>query len=169
MPILDLIPWKRKESEEEGGGALQVSRDPFLTFQGEMNRMFDDFFRGGAIEPFGAFREGLGAFRPSLDVVETEDEIKVSVELPGMEETDIDVQVAQNVLTIGGEKSQEKEETGQSWVRTERSYGSFRRQVPLSSEVDVSKSDAVFRKGVLTVTLPKEPAAKGRKRVTVKS
>jgi HSP20 family protein len=170
MAITDLIPWKRKEPErKEEERALQVRQDPYLTFQEQMNRMFDDFFRGWGLEPFGALREGWQAFSPSVDVVETDKEIKVAVELPGLEEKEIDVSLSPTMLTISGEKRQEKEEKGHNYVRAERSYGSFKRSIPLPSEVDASKADAVFQKGVLTVTLPKAVKAEARKRIAIKA
>ncbi|HFD39870.1 MAG TPA: Hsp20/alpha crystallin family protein [Anaerolineae bacterium] len=165
MAITDLIPWKKKSAEQETEErAIQVQQqDPFLSFQQQINQMFDDFFRGWGLEPFGLDREKWELFSPSLDVVETDKEIKVSVELPGMDEKDIDVKVFRDMLTISGEKRQEKEERGHNYLRTERSYGAFQRTVPLPSEVDVNKADAVFRKGVLTVTLPKATTAQTRK------
>lgn len=170
MPITDLIPWKRKESgsEEEQERALQVRQEPFLSFQRQMDRMFDDFFRGRGLEPSAAFRRGWEAFSPSLDVAETDQEIKVSVELPGMAEEDIDVSLSGDMLTIRGEKRREEEERRENYYRAERSYGSFRRSVPLPSSVDPGRADAVFRQGVLTVTLPKEREAARRKRIDVK-
>jgi len=170
MPITDLIPWKKKDPDrEEAGGELQVHQDPFMTFQQQTNRMFDEFFQGSGLETFDAFREGWDAFSPRVDVVETDKEIKISVELPGLEEKDIDVGLSQNVLTISGEKRQEKEEKGHNYLRAERSYGSFRRSIPLSCPVDADKTDAVFRKGVLTVTLPKMAKVQDRKRIAIKA
>ena len=121
------------------------------------------------LEPFGARRERWEAFDPRMDVVETDKEIKVSVELPGLEENEIYVGLSRNVLTISGEKRQEKEEKGHNYLRAERSYGSFRRSIPLPSEVDASKADAEFRNGVLTVTLPRAVKAQARKRIVVKT
>jgi HSP20 family protein len=170
MPITDLIPWQKRDAErEEEGGAIQKPEDPFLTFEQRMNRMFDEFFQASGLEPVGAFREGWDAFSPRVDVVETDKEIKVSVELPGLEEKDIEVGLSQNVLTISGEKRQVKEEKGQNYLRAERSYGSFKRSIPLSCPVDAGKTEARFRKGVLTVTLPKAKREQARKRITIKA
>jgi HSP20 family protein len=170
MPITDLIPWKRREPDrEEGGDELQVRQEPFLSFQEQMNRMFDDFFRGSGLEPLGAFREGWDAFSPRVEVVQTDQEIGVSAELPGLEEKDIHVGLSQNVLTISGEKTQEKETKGRNYLRAERSYGSFRRSIPLPGEVDASKADAVFRNGVLTITLPRKVKEQARKRIAIKA
>ena len=170
MPITDLIPWKKKEpDQDETGGELELRQEPFAAMQQQMNRMFDGFFQGTGLEPFGAFQEGWDAFSPRVDVVETEKEIKVSVELPGMEEKDIDVALAQRSLTISGEKRHEKREKGHNYVRSERSYGSFKRSISLSSEVDAGKADAAFRNGVLTVMLPRKENAETRKRITIKA
>jgi HSP20 family protein len=170
MPITDLIPWKKKEpDQDETGGELELRQDPFVALQQQMNRMFDGVFRGPGLEPFSAFHEGWDAFSPRVDVVETEKEIKVSVELPGMEEKDIDVALTQHSLTISGEKRHEKKEKGHNYLRSERSYGAFKRSVPLSSEVDAGKADAAFRNGVLTVTLPRKEKAETRKRITIKA
>jgi HSP20 family protein len=168
MPITDMIPWKRKEPEPEER-ALQVRRDPFLSLPEQMNQLFDEFFRGWGLQPFGVGAEGWGAFSPNVDVVETDKDIRVAVELPGMEEKDIDVSVSQGTLTVSGEKKQEVEEKRHNFVRSERSYGAFQRSISLPSEVDTNKADAVFRKGVLTVTLPKTSTSQARKRITVKS
>ena len=169
MPITDLIPWKKKEpAQQEEEHALQRADHPLLTFQQEMNRLFDDFFGRSSVAPFGELGEGWGLFSPRVDVAETEKEIVVSAELPGLDDEDIDVSLSRDMLTITGEKKQEKEKKGRNYYRVERSYGSFRRSVPLPAEVDTGKVDAVFRKGVLTITLPKTAEAKARKRIAIK-
>lgn len=122
-------------------------------FHDEIDRLFDDFFT----DPFGLvpLRHSESAFMPKVDVVETDKEVKVSAEIPGMEEKDIDVQLNGDILTISGEKSSEHEEKTGQYHRMERSYGSFRRDVQLPSDVDANKVEAVFSKGVLTINLPK--------------
>jgi HSP20 family protein len=170
MPITDLIPWRKKEPvQQKEERSLQRAEDPFLTFRQDMNRLFDDFFGGSGLAPLSAFPEGMDLFSPRVDVVETESEVRVSAELPGLDDQDIDVSLSRDVLTIKGEKKQEKKEKGRNYYRTERSYGSFQRSVPLPCEVDADKVDAVFQKGVLTITLPKAGEAKDRKRIAVKA
>ena len=170
MPITDLIPWRKKQPvRQEEERSLQREEHPFLTLQQEMNRLFDDFFGGRVLEPFGALGEGWDVFSPQVDVVETDKEIRVSAELPGLDDKDVEVSLSRDVLTISGEKKQEKREKGRDYYRAERSYGSFRRSIPLPAEVDADKVDAVFNKGVLTITLPKKAEAAGRKRITVKA
>jgi HSP20 family protein len=161
MAIADLIPWKRERVP-----VRREEEEPVLSFRREMNRMFDEFFRGAGLAPFG---EEWTTFQPRVDVVETDQEIKVSVELPGLDAKDVDVTVSHNTLTISGEKKEEREEKGENYYRAERSYGSFRRSVPLLRDVEADKADAVFQKGVLTITFPKTAEAKARTQITVKS
>jgi HSP20 family protein len=170
MPITDLIPWKRKEREaQEVERAPQRAEHPLLTFQEEMNRLFDGFFGRSALEPFGASREAWAMFSPRVDIAETEHEVVVSAELPGLDDEDIDVSLSPGMLTISGEKKHESEERGRNTYRAERSFGAFRRSVRLPAEVEADKVDAVFRKGVLTVTLPKKDQGQARKRIEIKA
>lgn len=146
-----------------GRGALSTDdrNDPFHAFHRDVDRMFEDFSRSWRLptpEHFPAEREALLA--PSIDVSETDDVIEVTAELPGIDEKDVDVEVADNLLTIKGEKKSKKEEKKKNYHLIERSYGSFQRAVPLPYEVDPDKITARFTKGVLTVTMPKPPQAK---------
>ena len=161
MAIRDLVPWRRERVP-----VRREEQDRFLSFRQEMERMFDEFFEGGALAPWE--REWTG-FAPKVDVVETDDQVKVTAELPGLDAKDVDVTVSHNTLTLKGEKKQEHEEKGEGYYRSERSYGSFQRSVPLPSTVETDKADAAFSKGVLTVTFPKTAAAKDRKQITVKA
>jgi len=167
MAITDLIPWKKN------GTSVPVRRsqeeDTLLDLRSQMNRLFDEFFE----QPFGLsplFDEPtlMGDFAPRLDISETEKEISISAELPGLEPEDIDISLDRNVLTLSGEKHREKEEKGKHFYRVERSYGSFHRSIPLPSEVDENKIDASFKRGVLKVKLPKTPSAQAKsKRITI--
>ena len=105
-----------------------------------------------------------------MDVAETDKEMKVTAELPGIEEKDIDVSFTGDALTIKGEKKQETEKKDKDYTTRECSYGSFQRVIPLSCEIVADKVNATFEKGVLTVTLPKsEAAAASRKKISVKN
>jgi len=129
----------------------------------ELDHVFDDFFgRPFIILPF---QRGMHEFTPRLDVFETDHDVKVTVEIPGMDEKDIEVSINNGILSISGEKSSEREEKNGQYHRMERSYGSFRRDVSMPSEVDENKVGATFSKGVLEVTLPKitEENRKSRK------
>jgi HSP20 family protein len=103
----------------------------------------------------------LGDWSPSMDISETKDSLVVRAEVPGMDQKDIRISLQENLLTITGEKRREKEETEERYYRVERSYGDFTRGVRLPVGVDGSKVVATFKNGLLTVTLPKTPAAKG--------
>jgi len=167
MPIRDLIPWRREEQK------LPIQREgeyvsPMITFQQEMNRLFDEFFRGWGLTPWQGLGEMEWTFSPQVDVVEDDKEIRVSAELPGMDADDVDISIAQGLLTISGEKREEKEDRGKNYYRMERSYGSFRRAIPLPVEVDENKAEAIFKKGVLTITLPKTAESQAKKRISIK-
>jgi HSP20 family protein len=123
----------------------------------EMDRLFDRFF-----EPeWGEFPAAFGEWAPSLDLTETKDAFVVKVEIPGMDPKDLHVSLQENFLTIKGEKKQEKEEKDERRHRVERSYGAFTRSVRLPVAVDGSNVDAKFKNGLLIVTVPKTPGAKG--------
>jgi HSP20 family protein len=143
---------------------------PFTHLQREMNRLFEDFFgdRWG-LEPYSGWGR-LEGFRPSVNVSETDKEVRVTAELPGVEEKDIDVTVTRNALTIKGEKHTEHEEKSESHYHVERSFGSFERTVPLPAEVVTDKVDARFSKGVLTISMPKTETAQAEaRRVKIKT
>jgi HSP20 family protein len=124
--------------------------------------MFDDFFREFDLSPGTGIR-GLETFSPAVEIREDEKAVIVKAELPGMEEKDVEVSVADYGLTIKGEKKAEKEEKGKDrWYR-ETSYGSFQRLIPLPEGLNVEKVDARFKNGVLTVTLPRLQEAKSKK------
>jgi len=166
MAITDLIPWNR------GRRQVPVRREeehPFLTLQRDMNRLFDEFFGGSWLAPFRTLEEEWSTFYPRVDVAETDAEIKVTAELPGLEPEDFEVSLSEDTLTIRGEKRQEREEKGRNYYRAERSYGSFQRSIPLPHIIDADKVNAEFSKGVLTVSLPKIAAREDRKKIVVKT
>ena len=132
---------------------------PVNMFQREIDRMFDDAWRGFDLPAFGRGERG-GLVSPRVDVNETDDKILVTAELPGMDEKDVELLWSDNVLTIKGEKKAEHEGKERGYTYTERSYGSFERRIPIDSEVVSDKFGATFKNGVLTVTLPKTPEAR---------
>jgi HSP20 family protein len=170
MPIADLIHWKRKEPVSlEKEPELQIEEHPLTTLREAVDDLFDDFFGESGLGSLGRPRGGWEAFDPQIDAVESDEDIRVSVELPGMDEKDIDVTVSRDTLTIGGNKRQEEREEGHNYYHAERSYGSFRRSVPLPCEVDASRADAVFRKGLLTITLPKVARSSTSKHIDIRT
>lgn len=122
----------------------------------EMDRLFERFF-----EPAWRDMPTLGEWSPTVDVSEDKDTVTVKAELPGVEQKDIVVSLQEGMLMIKGEKRAEKEEKDKRYHRVERSYGAFYRSVQLPSAVDAGKVAATFKDGVVTITLPKAPEAKG--------
>ncbi len=125
-------------------------------FQREMNKLFDSFFRGNWQDQ----ETSLSVWTPAVDITEQEDAYRVNVELPGVDKNDVSITLESNILTIRGTKKQEKEEKGKEYHRVERSYGSFHRSFTLPTSVQADKIDAVFKDGILNVTLPKAEEAK---------
>jgi HSP20 family protein len=152
----------------------------FEAMRQEMDRMFDDLTRGFGglplsrrifdIEPLLRYEPPLGGATPVVDVVETEKEYQISAELPGLSEKDVEVVLADDILTIKGEKKEEKEEKAKNYHLSERRYGAFQRSFQLPSGVDADKIEAGFQSGVLTLTLPKIPEAqKSEKKIAIKA
>ena len=142
---------------------------PRQSLQRQVNRLFDDFFRGFDLQPFAGMGRA-GEFAPPIDVKETDKAFTVTAELPGMDEKDVEVLLSADTLILRGEKRQEKEEKSENVYRMERSYGSFHREIPLPEGVDADKIDASCSKGVLTVNLPKTAkAGQKSKKVPIKT
>ena len=134
--------------------------NPLSTFRQEMDKLVENFFGGFDFHPFG--RRSV-TFMPQVDVADTDKEIKVSVELPGLDDKDVEVSLTKETLTIKGEKKEEKEEKEKNWTHREVRYGSFSRGLTLPCAVDVNKIDAECKKGVLKITLAKVEGEKSRK------
>ena len=152
MSIKDLVPRIGRRNLP----TRQEEADPFRDFQRQMNRLFDEFFGEAPLAERG--REPAwapAAFLPRVDVSETDAEVRVSAELPGMDEKDVSVELQGDVLVLRGEKKREQEEKGKNWYRREQSSGSFRRAIELPAGVDAGKARAQFKKGVLVFTAPK--------------
>jgi HSP20 family protein len=160
MALKELIPWKRNDN------SLAVRRgavDPFEGFSREMDRMFESFlsdFPGR----MNLANRSFGAFMPTMDVKETEKEIRITAELPGMEQKDVEVTLTEGILSIKGEKREEHEEEKGDTYRSERRYGAFERSIPLPVEVNADKVKAEFKKGVLKIVLPKSESAQANRR-----
>ena len=160
MAIRDLIPWTKNQE-------LTTSResfDPFLTLHREMNRLFDDVFRGFGGANMSPLMEGRFNW-PKVELSDNEKTLVISAELPGMTEKDVQIEIANGVLTIRGEKKAER--NGEGKYFTERYYGAFERQIPLDN-VQEDKAEASFKNGVLTVSLPKsDKPREGVKRIAI--
>jgi HSP20 family protein len=151
MALTDLVPWGRNRSV--AAPRFSAEGDPFLALHREMNRMFDDFARGFGVGLPARFG-GSGGW-PHVEVSETDSEVKVVAELPGLEERDIDLSLQDGVLTLKGEKKSETEGAFYS----ERWHGQFQRSLQVGPDVDPDKVSASFKNGVLTITLAKRPEA----------
>jgi HSP20 family protein len=156
-----------------------VAGMPFESLRREIDRLFDEFnggfwrspFRGSLFDvtPFRRASADLTAL-PAVDVSETDKAYEITAELPGMDEKNVEVKVANGILTIKGEKQGEKEEKQKDYYMRERSFGSFERSFQVPDDVDGDKIEASFKKGVLSVTLPKNAEAqKAAKKITVKA
>jgi HSP20 family protein len=146
---------------------------PFDILRGQVDRLFHDFQAGFLQAPFfrpfpdieSFWRRELGfSVTPAMDIVEKDGAFEVTTELPGLDAKDIDVQIANGMLTIKGEKQEEKEEKTKGRYVSERRYGSFRRTLQIPGGVDSEKIEASYKSGVLTVTLPKSPEAQKKEK-----
>lgn len=167
MGVRDLIPWGREEGNRTPTAFGDSDRDPFLSLHREVNRLFDDVFRGfdSRLPSLGRF-SSFGGNWPSVEISDGEKEIRVTAEVPGLEENDIEVLLDDGVLTLKGEKRSETEDKERQF--SERFYGRFERRVPLGYDVEEDKVSAAFKNGVLTVTLPKTERAQAKaKRIAI--
>lgn len=133
---------------------LRTPFDPFAELrrlQDEMAQLFDSSLTRSAFD---------GGFMPALDVFEDKDNVIVKADLPGLTKDDVEITLQDDVLTLRGEKKQEKEVKEENYHRVERVYGSFNRSVSLPVAVDANKVEATFKDGVLRITLPKAEEAK---------
>lgn len=168
MSVRDLIPWGRSNGTQVPSLFRDNERDPFLSLHREVNRLFDDAFRGfgSSLSNFG----GTSAFAngwPSVEISDDDKQIKVTAEVPGLEEADIEVLLDDGVLTLKGEKRSETEDKDKQF--SERFFGRFERQIPLGYDIEQDHVDAHFKNGVLTVTLPKSAKAQSQvKRIAIK-
>jgi HSP20 family protein len=127
-----------------------------ISLQDRMNRLFDEtMHRGRGMEPMD-----MGTWAPPVDIYETEAEIVLVAEVPGVDEKDVDVEVKDNLLTIKGERRMEKSVKEESYHRVERAYGGFSRSFTLPQAVDSEKITATYNRGVLEIRLPKPEKAK---------
>ena len=158
MNLKNLIPWKK---EERPLTRRREDIDPMTLLQRRMNSLFDDFFSDSSRDLWNGFS---GGFAPQMEVSETDKEVRISAELPGLDEKDVEVSLSGNLLTIKGEKKEEKDEDKGDYRHSERSYGYFERTLQLPDGADVDKITAKCQKGVLKVTVPKKPEEQNARR-----
>ncbi len=184
MDLKKLAPWNWFKNEEEST-LVPVRRtqglssfpesgafNPMLELRREMNRLFDSAFRGFGLSPFGSDTPLTASvyLKPQVDISATEKEYCIAVEVPGVSEKDVKVEVANNVMTIRGEKKLEKEDKGENYYRMERAYGSFQRVLSLPEDAQHEDVQATFKNGVLTIKMPRKALPKVEvKAIEVKS
>jgi HSP20 family protein len=161
MNMRDLVPWGRQTSNNQAPVPYREGEmSPFFSLRREVDRLFDDFFR----MPSLGFA-GTAMSWPSLEVADQDREVRVTAEIPGMNEKDVELLVQDGVLTIRGEKRNETSDKDRCW--SERWYGRFERRIALPSGIEEEKAQANFRDGVLTVTLPKSSEAAHSRRIPI--
>jgi HSP20 family protein len=174
MTLKEMVPWRwgglrRWDDEDRPFESFLREMD---SLHKDMDRLFEDFWRGSGrhsvmstpMSSMMAAPWAQGEVTPRIDETEDEKGFHIQVELPGMDKDDVDITMANGLLTIRGEKKRDEEEKGKDFFRRERSFGAFRRSLPIPADVDESKIDASFKKGVLYIELPKTEEA--RKKIT---
>jgi HSP20 family protein len=127
------------------------------TFRKNIDKLFDDFF---FLTPTSLFKND---WEPTVDVEEDEKSIRIKAEIPGIDEKDLDVKVENNVLTLSGEKKEERKEEKKNYIFSERKFGSFSRSIGLPEGIKTDKIKATFKKGVLNIEIPKDEAKELKK------
>lgn len=161
MSVRDLIPWSRGDENRAPTVFREGERDPFLSLQRDVNRLFDDVLRG-----FGSSLPAFAGQWPSIEISDRETEIEVTAEMPGLDEKDVEVLLQDGALVLKGEKRSATQDRERQF--SERFYGRFERRIPLGCEVENDAIDARFKNGVLTVSLPKSERARSQvKRIAI--
>lgn len=155
-----LIPFR-------SGGLL--GGDPFVSLHREVNRLFDDVFRGTGLSSTSGQERGAAVLAPQMNVSETDSEVRVTAELPGVSEQDIQVELNDDVLAIRAEKKEERRDDKENYHVVERSFGTFRRSLQLPFKVEPDQVSARFENGVLTVTLPRGAQQERAHRIAIHS
>jgi len=176
MELKKLAPWNWFKKEEEINHSVPIKQgkslfperrdDPMLQLHRDIDHLFDRFFEGFRSPlltgwPTVPFFEGTGLLKPKVDLSASEQEYHLTVEIPGVSEKDIRLDLSGNIMTIQGEKKQEKEEKEKGYYRMERRYGAFQRVLSLPEDVDQEAIRASFKHGVLSVTMPRKVLPKG--------
>jgi HSP20 family protein len=171
MANVTSVPVKK----EKGAAPAQAGEwSSFDRLREEVDHLFDNFLRGffpmqGRLRMPGTMRSLEREMEPAVDLVEKADGYRITAELPGIDEKNIEVKLCNGMLMIKGEKQESKEEKDTNYVMSERRYGSFQRGFRLPEGIDPNRIEARFEKGILTVTLPKTEEARKEKKIEVKA
>lgn len=171
MAIRDIAPWRwgglRRPGEER---PFQVFGTEIESLHRDIDRLFESIWTGGVEPSLLSAAWTTRDVAPRLDFVDDDNRFRLTVELPGMTDKDVDVSLTDRTLTISGEKKEDKEKKDKEVYRRERAYGSFRRVMELPGDVDADKIHAAFQDGVLTIDLPKSKEAQEKvRRIPVKA
>ncbi|HZD53240.1 MAG TPA: Hsp20/alpha crystallin family protein [Woeseiaceae bacterium] len=171
MALGEMVPWRwgnlRGAREDK---TFENFRSDITSLHREMDRLFENLWSEGFAYPLLSEHWARPEVIPQLDISEDDTTYAVKIDLPGMEEKDVDVTLSDRVLTIRGKKEEDKEAKEKNFYRRERAFGSFRRSIEIPSATDVSKIEASFHAGVLTIQLPKTKEAQDKvKRIEVKA
>jgi HSP20 family protein len=157
MELRKWSPWNWFKHEPESNSLMTQNYYPVNRLHTEIDRMFDDFMRGSSLFPSvgesGSLLDKVGLLKPKLDISENAENYCISVEVPGIDEKDIQLQLNGDVLTIRGEKRQKHENKDDKYHRVERTYGSFQRVLTLPKDADTGTINAKFDNGVLNITV----------------
>lgn len=165
MAIRDLIPAGRRSSLVRRGGSNSLAE-----LRREMDRLFDDFFAGSGFDLPDLAALAKGTSWPRVNVAESDRDVVVTAELPGVDERDISVSLHGDLLSISGDVNEEQTERGRRWTKTERVTGRFERSVQLPASVLADQVKATYKRGVLSVTLAKdENRAEPRKKIPIQA
>ncbi|MFC3282956.1 Hsp20/alpha crystallin family protein [Litchfieldella rifensis] len=176
MKLQKFSPWNwfKSEAHENPGSPVPVSREvepsttgisPLWQMHRDLDRWMDDTLRQFGMPSLGERSDTLSTFlRPSIDIAERDDEYRISVEVPGVEEKDVKLSLDDHRLLIEGEKRQESSTREDRYQRVERAYGSFRRVLDLPEDAKVDDIQATFNNGVLTITLPRDASVQPKRR-----
>lgn len=169
MSVRDIIPWRRGD-RRSSTPARRESGHPMFALQSDINQALEDFwrtFQSPAMRAMGT--DLLEDDSPKIDVRDRDRAVEVVAELPGMDEDDVEVSVAEGALIIRGEKESESEEQDEDYLLRERSFGYIERAVPLPENLELDKAEATFKNGLLTIRIPKLAGQEsGRTRISLK-
>jgi HSP20 family protein len=162
MKLTNLTPWRWNEKNP----LTRTDGDPFSSLQREINQLFESFFEDSPLK--FVERGGAALMVPKLDLSETDKEVHVTAEMPGLKEEDIEVEFIGDALRIRAEKKDERDEKQHHFHRVERSFGVFERIVPIPADINREQAQATYKNGVLTITLPKTVTAPTSQKIAVK-
>jgi HSP20 family protein len=144
-------------------GRFSSYQKKMIPYFSEMNHYFNEFkrFSANLVPTRPGWWSSFAEFMPHVDVYEDENAVEVITEMPGMDEKDVDISWSHDLLTIKGEKKAETKVDRKNYFRMERNFGAFQRSIPIPFDIDKDKIEATFKKGVLTIRMPKNPLTKG--------